>query len=661
MKFFNVLKKHTFQQWVIILFTTLPLSSPNAFAAEARSSPPPVAEGARFPHYKSNPISYLRVKLQDNFWAPRQKVIRDVTLPWATRHLDEAGGLQAYKAHPDLYKAKVREGDWEAIKFIEALVTADGLERDPAIEGLIDAWTKQMISTQLSDGFFAFGDPISTDPIKRWLARNVYGRSQDYGLARYLDGAISYREVTGKDAAYHSAVRAMDDMVSAVLDGRRTFISKDSETPQALLRLYGITGNTRYLQLAEWLIGQRGHHEQRESWGLKYQDEGPVADQRTIEGHAVRAANLWDSVTGYVAATGNADYRKAVLSVWDNFVEHKMFIHGGGGNRSSGFEGYVKEPDFLPPSDSYSESCSVAANFQWANNLFRLTGEARYLDTAELMLYNAFPASLSLSGDRYFYCNVLEKLEPTLRSEWHFCPCCPPNIARLFSTLGGHFYSTDKEGIFVKFYGASEADIPFRDGVKLIQRGDYPWRGDLALQVEPATPSEFSVRLRIPQWAGSCEIKVNGVKVETDVRQGWVSLNRRWERGDKIELSLPMTVKRVTMPPRFKWYDDLVALQRGPIVYCVEEQDSAVPLTLLYLPEDTPLTEEFQPGLLGGVTVIKGTLPSAAMNAPKNYSRQVPVRFIPYGVWNNRGADAMRVWLPSKLGAVSGWAAVVLE
>jgi uncharacterized protein len=596
-----------------------------------------------FPHFESEPVPYFHVRLQDAFWAPRQRLLATVSVPWATRHLDPAGGLDAFRADPEGYETKLRRGDFEAIKFVEALAAVVGLERDEAIEGLTAAWGRAMIDGQAADGYFEFGWPLGADPAKRWRASWI--SHEDYGLGHYIEAAIGYLESTGESAMYESAVRAVGNMASALLDGERAYAPGHAAIEQGLTRLYGFTGDTKYLDLCGWLIEQRGNHEGRPSYGRYAQDHLPVREQRTIEGHAVRAAFLFNGVTEYVGATGDEGYFKAVLAVWEDFVQHKMYVHGTGGNTSTKNEGYSPTPDFIPPDDAYCESCSAFANFQWAHNLFRLTGDASYIDVAERTLYNAFYASLSLSGDRFFYRNVIQAFEPAMRTEWHWCPCCPPNIVKLLAKVGGFFYSTDDDGIFVKHYGASEADLPFGGGIKLTQRTEYPWDGDVQLQVDPQTPTELTLRLRIPSWAKSHDLSVNGELVETDVQAGWVSIRRSWETGDTVRLSLPMTIERVSMPPRFEEYRDLAALERGPIVYCVEQQDAAGPLPALCLAEDVRVTAEHRPDLLGGVTVLETTLPASSdlFDSPP-----MPVTFIPYGVWNNRKPDFMTVWLPAK-------------
>ena len=599
-----------------------------------------VEAGKRFPYFQTEPVPYFAVRLEDTFWAPRQQMLHDVSVSWATRHFDAAGGLDAYRQQPDGYQAKTRAGDAEATKFIEAMAAVVGLQRDPSIEGLVDAWGKNLVNGQGKDGYLEFGYPLGAILTNRWVP--VWNSHEDYVLGHYLEASIGYLESTGNRRLYDSAVRAVDNMAATFPGSGRAYAPGHEEIEQALTRLYGMVGDPKYLKLCGWLIAQRGLHEGRPDYGLYSQDQIPVKDQRTIEGHAVRAAFLFNGVTEYVGATGNPDYREAVLAVWNDFEKRKMYVHGAGGTFSGNNEGYTTRPDYLPPGECYGESCSVFGNFQWAHNLFRLTGEAGYLDTAERMLYNAFYASLALSGDRFFYENPAEVRQPTPRGDWHGCPCCPPNIVKLFAKVGGFFYSTDKDGIYVKQYGASRADIPFAKGVKLTQRTDYPWSGEITIRVDPAEAGRFALRLRLPAWANAHRIAVNNEALSCPAERVWLTLTRDWKAGDEVRLSLPMEIQRVSMPEAFKEYKGLVALRRGPIVYCLEGQDVAAPLRSLYIPADTRFVAEHRPELLGGVTVLKGNLAQVTAEG----SKSIPAQLLPYGVWDNRTPGEMRIFLP---------------
>jgi DUF1680 family protein len=563
-------------------------------------------------------------------------------MPWATHHIDRGGGLPVFEVEPTSYRAKIDAGG-EAIKLVESMASVVGLERDEAIEGLVRAWAHELTQDQDPAGYWRFGWPLGADRDMRW--KPEWWSHEDYLLGHYLEAAIAYLEATGDPVLYQSAVAAIDDMAVTFLgDVPPPYAPGHAEIEQALTRLYGITGEQRYLDLCGWLIAQRGRHEGRPSFGPYAQDHLPIEDQRTIEGHAVRAAFLFNGVTEYVGATGHHGYREALLSIWRDLVERKLYLHGVGGNVSANNEGYLSEPYVIAPNDCYGESCSAFGNFQWAHSLFRLTGDASYLDVAEQMLHNTLAAALSLSGDRFFYRNVAQSDEPVARFEWHVCPCCPPNITKLIAKVGGFLYSTDADGIYVKHYAASEANIPAKGGVRLIQDTSYPWDGSIAIRVEPTRRAQFVLHLRIPRWAKSHSVSVNGEAVLSEQDAGWIRVDRLWTVGDVVQIELAMPVERVTMPPEFKDYRGLVALQRGPSVYCLEQLDAPEPVGNLCLPDDAELTLGASCDSLGGATVIKAELLPKVRRAD---DEKVPVTFVPYAVWNNRVPGPMRIWLPN--------------
>jgi uncharacterized protein len=655
------------------------LALPRDLLAASKGNPSFQEAADRFPHFRSWPVSFLAVRMQDRFWAPRQKTTREISVPWITSWQDKAGGLVEFRKDPQHYKTRVAIGEFEHIKFIEAMASVVGVQPDRSICGLIDVWAKQLMEAQGDDGYLAAHWPIGhSRPPQRW--QPIGWSHEDYAIGHYLEAAIAYREVTGSDAMYRSAVRAADHMAGELLDGRRAYAPPHPEIEQALMRLYGLTGDTKYLRLCGWLLDQRGRHNGRPSYGPLHQDDLPIKDQRAIVGHAVRAGYLYNGVTQFVGATGDAEYREAVLAIWDDFANHKMFIHGGGGNQSAKGEGYLAEPYKIRPDDAYCESCSVFANFQWAHSLFHLTGQARYIDTAERMLYNAFYASLSLAGDSSFYCNVLQTPNLASPSEMRDMPplpaqraaslatsCCPPNIVKLFNKVGGFFYSTDRDGIFIKHYGACEAHIPWSSGIRILQETDYPWNGTIVVTVEPKRPEECTLRFRLPAWSKSHKVSINGRSLDIVPEDGWLPVRRRWVSGDQVTLEFVMEVERVTLPKQFAGYRNRAALQRGPIVYCLEEQDVEAPpgndewaranqfsartsiVQSLFIPETARFTAEHRSDFLGGVTVLHGEV--MRRSDWDESSRPVRVMFIPYGVWGNRKRDPMRVWLGARSSA----------
>jgi uncharacterized protein len=600
--------------------------------------------------------------------------VRTATVAWVTRALDEAGGLERYRDDGPRYVAKTKPGGMEHVKFIESMANVLGVDLDADVKGLVDAWGERLIEAQSDDGYLA--SALSAFPLtRRW--EPVPWSHEDYLIGHYIEAAIAYRDATGDRALFDSAVLAADNMVKEVLEADLPYTSGHPEIEQALMRLYGTTGNDNYLRLCGWLIGQRGRHEERPSFGRNRQDHVRVCEQRTIEGHAVRAAFLFNGVTEYVGATGDNQLRDAALAVWADLVNHKMWLHGASGNLSATNEGYPSAPHDIPPDDCYGESCAAYGNFRWAHSLFSLTGEAHYIDVAERILYNAFAASLSLDGTSSFYTNVAQtglpgtahgaltlgsaEPRPTMRFPELADSCCPPNIVKLISTVGGFIYATDELGIYVKHYGASEANIPWGDGIKIVQRTSYPWDGSISMLVELTRPQRFALRLRVPEWAKEFRLSIAGEEPGFTSEAGWLTIERDWQSTTEVRLALAMQTERVTMPPEFKGYDNRAALKRGPIVYCLEEQDieyeraSATPelgLPFLFIPSDAEFAPTFEPGLLGGVTVLRGELSQLSFDGTEE---RVRATFVPYAVWGNRGPSEMRIWLGAHRGS-SPWA-----
>jgi DUF1680 family protein len=641
-----------------------------------------------FPHFRAYPVSYLQVRLEDSFWTPRQATVRETTVPWVTAAHDAAGGLVGFRSDLGQYVAETTPGDVEHIKFIEAMATVLGVKSEPDVEGLIDSWAKPLMEGQGSDGYLAEGFPVGlTRPPHRWEVAKGVASLEDYAIGHYIEAAIAYREATGKDELYGSALRAAQNLVSSLLNGSCSYVSAHPEIEKALLRLYGTTGDYAYVELCGWFLDQRGHHEERSSYGRRCQDRIPLIEHRAIEGHAVCAAYLYDAVTQYIGATDDSRYRTAVLAVWDDLSQHKTYLHGASGNGSARNEGYLPEPKMILPDDCYGESCAAIGNFQWSHSLFLLTGEARFLDYAEKILYNAFPASLSLEGDRSFYTNVAQTGAPanadgavTLTAGRRTSPvrhadlatsCCPPNVVKLMNTVGGYLYATDDSGIYVNYYATSSASIELNEQIEIRQRTNFPWDGQVELIVTPtAASSPMTLRLRIPSWAGEPSVVVNGDPFPAAVTDGWLAIPKQWRRGDTVQLSLPMEAVRVTLPRDFKGYENRAALVRGPIVYCLEAidlqnegvgrifeevklaRDPGAPpsaaesvFSSIYIPEDVAWSAEHRPEFLGGVTVLNGSL--RQLDSVGNEA-SVDATFIPYCVWGNREPTEMRIWLGAK-------------
>lgn len=582
-----------------------------------------------YPLYQTSIVPYQQVRMTGGLWKQRQETMRDVSIPWMTKHLDVSGGLDAYKADPEHYEVKPLHA-LEYIKAIEALGYLNGLYPDSSLVGMTDRWTGFIMDRQAEDGYLQWPWERNADEGSRWTNDSL-GHIL-YATGHYFESSLAVYQSTGNWRILDSGIKGLD----CVADGynpKYDRVSGHAEAEVAAMRLYGMTGDKKYLELCRYLLDQRGTSKVAVNAQSKFQNHMPFRDQRRVWGHAVRCHFLWAGATDLVGATGDENYREAANAAWRSMVDEHMYITGGTGVLHAHNEGYG-DPFTLPPNGAYAESCSGAIAVLWATRMHRLNIDSEHYDIAERILYNTFLSSMSLHGDRMFYQNRLQCDQGGLfsRKEWHPCPCCPPNITKLILSLGGYFYTTAEDGIYVNLYGANEADLDYGAGkVKLVQETNYPWDGKIRVTVNPSESRSFKLRFRIPGWADSHSVRLNGSAVDVPVEQGYAVLERLWQKGDCVELDFPMEIKRMHMPKPHKYYNGLVAIQSGPVVYCLEEADNGPDLASVCITDQTAFSKGFRPDLLEGVNVIKASNPD--------------LTFVPFYAWNNRGDGTMRVWL----------------
>ncbi|HKJ42950.1 MAG TPA: beta-L-arabinofuranosidase domain-containing protein, partial [Sunxiuqinia sp.] len=426
-----------------------------------------------------------------------------------------------------------------------------------------------------------------------------------------------------------------------------------------LVKLYRITGEKKYLNLAKFFIDSRG--KVRDPNKAYSQDHKPVIEQTQAVGHAVRAGYLYSGVADVAALTGDTAYLKSIDKIWHNMVSKKFYITGGVGARHAG-EAFGDNYE-LPNLTAYNETCAAIANVYWNYRMFLLHGDSKYIDVLERSLYNGVISGVGLDGKTFFYPNPLEcdlqykfnQGNTLTRQPWFDCSCCPTNLCRFMPSVPGYIYAQSGDKLFVNLFIQSSSNINI-DGNKVAvsQETDYPWQGNVKVSVSPEKENSFAVCLRIPDWTNNqpvpsdlytfekpvdnrLSIKVNGEPAAYSQEKGYAVITRDWKKGDVIDYSMPMDIRRVKANPQVKDDEGKVALERGPIVYCVEGADNQ-DVDKLKITENTQLTSTFKPELLGGVETISGT----------DDSGKDTFMAIPYYVWNNRGADKMKVWLPEK-------------
>ncbi len=434
-----------------------------------------------------------------------------------------------------------------------------------------------------------------------------------------------------------------------------------------LVKLYQTTGERRWLDLARFFLDVRGY-------GDPYsQNHQPIKDQRVAVGHAVRLGYMFAAVADVTALTGTHEYDTAMKAVWEDIVSSQMYITGGVGATGSN-EGFGGAFD-LPNYSAYNETCSSIAFLWWSQRMFQLTGESRYLDVVERTLYNALNAGLSLSGDHFFYPNPLESRKNAERTDWFSCACCPPNLTRFFSALPELFYARKGNDLYINQFASSETNIEHTGSagkkvkIHVRQESDFPWHGLVRLHIDPTKATAFALKIRIPGWAKGeavplglysfresvappISLKVNGQVFPIQLENGFAVINRPWKAGDVVELDLPMPVQHVRADGRVKADAGRYALQRGPLLYCLEGRDQPDDHVLNMLVADSAtVSPQFEDSFLGGVETLhfngflvkKKTTPEAAELQP------LALKAIPYFTWANRGRDNMLVWLPYNL------------
>ncbi|HOZ46643.1 MAG TPA: glycoside hydrolase family 127 protein [Candidatus Hydrogenedentes bacterium] len=578
------------------------------------------------------PVPIQKVTIQDEFWSPKIKVWREVTLRDCFTKFESDGGgaiknfdrvrdgLTGEHAGPAWYDGLIYEMIRASADFLAAA-------RDPVLEELLDGYIERIAAAAAKDpeGYVNTWTQLMA-PDQRWGLNggNDVQQHDVYNAGAMVEAGVHYYRATGKVRLLQVATRFANHMADLMGPPPKMNIVPGHSLPEeALVKLYSLfheqpelktqmpvdVSEERYLNLAEFWIENRGNHEGGRhfgDWSGAYaQDHESVLSQETIEGHAVRATLL---CTGLVAAgtvNGREDYLRAAQRLWENMVYRRMYITGGLG-AVPGHEGFG--PDYVLPNDGYLETCAAVGAGFFHRNMNLALGDARYVDELERALYNGVLPGVSLEGNTYFYENPLEANAQRTRWVWHGCPCCPPMFLKIVGALPGCIYAQEAGAVYVNLFVGSEANMVVNGtNVRIRQTTRYPWEGEIALSMAPEQAVAFSLCVRLPAWCPEPELKVNGNPASAIERlRGYARLDRSWQPGDEVALCLPMPVRRIKAHPKVEANVGRVALQRGPLVYCLESVDNGGSVHNLVIPPEWPLTAEYRADLLGGVTVIQG-------------------------------------------------------
>ncbi len=622
------------------------------------------------PHhdYPITPVPFTSVKVVDDFWQPRLETNRTVTVPYAFQKSEETGRISNFAKAGGL-----EEGDFEGIyfndsdvfKIIEGASYSLQVDPDPQLKHYLDEVIAKIADAQEPDGYLYTNRTIN--PAKaadgagaqRWT--NLKRYHELYNVGHLYEAAVAHYQATGERSLLDVAIRNADLVASIFGPGKNMGVPGHEEIEIGLVKLYRVTGDEKYLDLARFFIEQRGNARGHELYGPVFQDHKPLREQEKAVGHAVRAGYFYAGATDVAAMTGTDEYDEALRKIWEDIVYRKIYLTGGIGAEPS-YEGFG--PDYeLPNATAYTETCAAVALMLWNHRMFLLKGDVKYMDLFERTLYNGFLAGVSFEGNTFFYPNPLEtdgvsgfNQGVCGRSPWFDCSCCPVNVVRVMPSLPGYIYATRDEDVFVNLFIGSRAafDVNGRT-LDLEQKTRYPWDGRVEITIgnRKAVPATFNIR--IPGWVRNQVmpgdlyhytdsrdlmggVTINGVKQRVTVRDGYIRLkNRHWKRDDKIEVLFDMEVRQVVSNEKVAADRGKIAFERGPLVYCAEGADN--PDGVLAMAIDTAGSFEyrFRGELLRGVGTISG--PAETAGSVTAFTA------IPYYAWANRQMGEMAVWL----------------
>ena len=583
------------------------------------------------------PVKFSDVTIDDAFWSPRLQSHKDVTLKVCIDQIEnQTGRIRNFEnaakgagEHSGIYF-----DDSDVYKALEGMAYSLQNNPDPLLEAKCDEWIEKFAAAQQDDGYINTYYTL-TGLDGRWIDMTMH---EMYCAGHMTEAAVAYYNVTGKRKLLDVAIRMADHMMTIFGPGKRHWVPGHEEIELALVKLFQATGKKKYLDFAQWLLDERGHGygtwgNPPEPWNAEYfQDDKPVREMTDIAGHAVRAMYLYCGMADVASYTGDQGYIDALNRLWEDVVIRNMYITGGIG-QSSHNEGFTNDYS-LPNLTAYCETCASVGMVLWNWRMNQFTGESKYIDVLERALYNGALAGISLEGDTFFYVNPLESMGDHHRQAWYGCACCPSQICRFLPSIGNYIYGVAKNGIYVNLYMGNTATIKLgRRDVTLTQETSYPWEGEVTLTVGCKRPFTTALRLRLPGWCKICTVSLNGGSLNIPVVKGYAMINRKWCDGDKVVLNMEMPTEIVAADPRVKEDEGRRAIQRGPLVYCMEEVDNPG-YDNLSLSYDYQFGTTWEGDLLRGVTTITATC------------EDQQVKLIPYYAWDNRTPGKMQVWIP---------------
>lgn len=622
-------------------------------------------------------VPFTQVHLNDNFWSPRIEVNRTVSIPSAFRECEKSGRFDNFALaaqNNGNYKTDVKEhqgdfsfDDTDPYKVIEGASYALAVKYDKQLDHYLDSVINLIAMAQEPDGYLTTCVTNKCTRLSGWWGTHKWERINShelYNSGHLIESAVAHYRATGKKTFLNVAIKNAD-LVCKTFGPNEGQIHRPGGHPiieMALCKLYKVTGNERYLEGAKYFVDETGRCTDGHAPSMYSQDHKPILQQDEIVGHAVRAGYLYSGVADMASLTGDTAYFHALERIWQNMSSKKLFITGGIGSRAQG-EGFGPNYE-LNSHTAYCETCAAIANVYWNYRMFLATGESKYMDVVERALYNNVLSGVSLSGDKFFYDNPLESDGEHGRQRWFGCACCPGNVTRFIASVPGYMYATKGKDIYVNLYAQGTAKI---GKVELEQTTDYPWDGKVQIRINKGG-GKFAIKLRLPGWlkkhptgtnlytyldkAPNYSMSVNGKSLYPE-NHDYITIERQWKQGDVIELNLPMQVRRIVANDNAEDLRGKVAMERGPVVFCLEGSDQQDGVVFnKYILNATAIDAHFEKDLLGGVVVLDGKAKQVDQSGDITDTR---FRAIPYSTWNNRKPQQMEVWIansPAKAVAI---------
>ncbi len=643
--------------------------------------------------YPYSAISFNKVNITDNFWLPKIEVNRKETIPWSFAQCKQAGRMknfeQAAEGHGK-YCGVYVFNDSDLYKVIEGAAYSLQIKYDKTLDMYVDSLIELIGKAQEKDGYLYTARTMHAE--HKWLGTERYEKEhlhshELYNVGHFYEAATAHFAATGKKSMLNIAIKNADHLLTVFGPGKKEVAPGHQVIEIGLTKLYLATNEKKYLDLAQFFIEARGKRKYDKALGTPnatvyetgeyWQDHKPAIEQTEATGHAVRAGYLYSGMADVAALTQNQKYIDAIHKIWKNAAERKTYITGGIG-AAGDWEGFGPDYD-LPNESAYCETCAAIANVYWNHRMFMLTGESKYVDMVERTLFNGIIGGIGLDGKSFYYANPMEYSYSNgilsgenKRSPWFECSCCPTNISRFMPSIGGYIYAQKDNDLYVNLYMQSNTSFTLTNGqeVKLNQKSNYPWDGKVTISLESKNDIDLQLNLRVPDFttnkifptdlyfsnsknSRSIALSLNGKPIKVEIsKSGYIVIKRKWSNKDVLTIDLPMDVKIVESNELLKSNKNLMAVQRGPILYCAEFPDNNNKTSNLYLSKATTFNEKYEEKLLNGVMTLSGTAKAVVIENDDVKTIKKDIKLIPYYARSNRGIGEMKLWFPTKISNV---------